>query len=305
MLITEFKENRLNSLPDELYLSIPEFCPTCNYPTEISETLTGLHCSNPKCPDKLAQRLVALANQLGVKDLGESKAAKFVDLIAKSNSRNILLIFAWDPAIDGCLEGVSLEVCEKIADQFRKKNTFTLAEYIKIANLPFIQTSALTIFKNYDDINQAYNDIESGGVDFIKRTLGIKEDNTISIRALKILESLTQFKTDLIQTIPFVNIVKKQGVRTITAVCSDEVGEPFKTKADFYATINSRYSDIHVDFLSAVNKNIDYLIWAGADGVTPARYTNKVKKTEGYNAKGPKTIPIVTAKQFMNILDNM
>ena len=25
MLITEFKENRLNSLPDELYLSLPEY----------------------------------------------------------------------------------------------------------------------------------------------------------------------------------------------------------------------------------------------------------------------------------------
>lgn len=305
MLITEFKENRLNSLPDELYLSIPEFCPTCDYPTEISETLTGLHCSNPKCPDKLAQRLVALANQLGVKDLGESKAAKFVDLIGQSGSKNIMLIFAWDPAIDGCLEGVSLDVCEKIADQFRQKRTFTLAEYVKVANLPFIQTSALTIFRDYDDINQAYNDIEAGGVDFIKNILGIKEDNTISIRAIKILESLTQFKSDLIQAAPFVNIIKKQGVRTITAVCSDEVGAPFKTKADFYATVNSRYADIHVDFLSAVNKNIDYLIWAGADGVTPARYTNKVKKTEGYNAKGPKTIPIVTAQQFLDILDNM
>lgn len=305
MLITEFKENRLNSLPDELYLSLPEFCPTCGYPTEVSETLTGLHCSNPKCPDKLAQRLVAIANQIGVKDLGEAKAAKFVDLIAESGSKNILLIFAWDPAIDGCLEGVSLEVCEKIAEQFRQKRTFTLAEYVKVANLPFIQTSALTIFRDYDDIEQAYNDIEEGGIDFIKNILGIKEENAISVRALKILESLTQFKSDLVQAIPYVNIIKKQGVRTITAVCSDEVGAPFKTKADFYATVNSRYADIHVEFLSAVNKNIDYLVWAGADGITQARYTNKVKKIEGYNEKGPRTIPIVTAQQFIDILDNM
>ena len=126
------------------------------------------------------------------------------------------------------------------------------------------------------------------------------------------------FKDDLFEAIDFVNIIKthSDGMIKLKAVCSDEVGAPFKTKADFYATVNSRYTNIHVEFLGAVTKNIDYLVWAGADG-SPARLTNKVKKTEGYNSKynenlasgnvkeGEHYIPIVTAKQFMEILDNM
>ena len=47
-------------------------------PMEMSETLTQLHCSNPKCPSKVAQRLVAIANSLGVKNLGDARAQKFV-----------------------------------------------------------------------------------------------------------------------------------------------------------------------------------------------------------------------------------
>ena len=74
-------------------------------------------------------------------------------------------------------------------------------------------------------------------------------------------------------------------------------------KADFYSTVNNSFKNIHVEFLSSVTKNIDYLVWAGADG-SPARYTNKVKKVEAYNSKGDVNIPIVTASQFMEIMRN-
>ena len=93
------------------------------------------------------------------------------------------------------------------------------------------------------------------------------------------------------------------------AVCSDEVGYPFKTKNDFYATVNNLYPNIHVEFLQSVTKSIDYLIWAGADG-SPARYTNKVKKVEGWNksfketGKG-KEIPIITASDFIILLQGL
>lgn len=324
MLVPEFYENRLGTIPDEFYESLPLYCfeDGCNFPMEMSETLTQLHCSNPRCPSKIVQRLVAMANQLGVKDLGEARAAKFVHTFEVGNP---LIIFAYEPEVDGAMgEGISVETSQKIVDQFLAKKSFTLAEYVRAANLPFIQTSAMTIFGSYDDIEEAYRDIEQGGVEFIREKLNIKKSaedgdtESVSVRALKIFESLMTFKDDLISSVQYVNIIKTNvvGMTKLKAVCSDEVGSGFKTKADFYATVNNMFPNIHVEFLNSITKDIDFLVWAGADG-SPARITNKYKKVTAYNEKyeankkagnlklGEHYIPIVTAGQFIDALKNM
>lgn len=321
MLVSEFCENRSPLFPDLFYESIPQFCfeDGCNFPMEMTEALTQLHCSNPKCPSKIVQRLLAIANQLGVKGLGESKAMKFVRNFGVSNP---LLIFGYEPNVDGAIgDGVSLEVSNDIVNQFTAKNSFTLAEYVRIANLPFIQTSAMSIFGDFDDLSEAYKKIEEGGVEYIRDKVNIKKGNedsgeSISVRALKIYDSLMTFKDDLFEGLEFVTIIKThtEGMLRLKAVCSDEVGMPFRTKADFYATVNNRYPNVHVEFLNSVTKGIDYLVWAGADG-SPARLTNKVKKTRAYNEKyeenkakgtvkdGEHYIPIITAAQFLGMLD--
>ena len=322
MLVYDFCENRNGILPDIFYESIPKYCPeeNCNFPMEMSEALTQLHCSNPRCPSKVAQRLIAIANSLGVKDMGEARARSFINYHGITNPIDI---FSYSPEKHGAMaDNISIELSSKIKEQFDTKKSFTLSEYVRMANLPFIQTSAVAIFDGYDDIVEAYKDIEQGGVEFIREKLSIKKgsdlEDSISIRALKIYESLMTYKTDLIEDIGFVNIIKTNTSEMISlkAVCSDEVGAPFKTKADFYATVNNMFSNIHVEFLNAVTKKIDYLVWAGADG-SPARYTNKVKKTEGYNAKyetakangklkeGDHYIPILTANQFIETLKGM
>ena len=92
--------------------------------------------------------------------------------------------------------------------------------------------------------------------------------------------------------------------KTFKVVCSDQVGGRFSKKAEFYAYVNNTYADkVHCDFLPSVNKSIDYLVWAGADG-SPARYTSKVQKVERMNSKGS-NIPIVTAEQFIEIIENL
>ena len=321
MLVPELVKNRVYPIPYEFYESIPQYCfeANCRYPMEISETLTQLHCSNPRCPSKLVQRLVAMANQLGVKPFGETHARKFLNRFGVDNP---LYIFGYNPLQDGDLEGMSHEACINMAEQFWIKKTFTLSEYVRIANLPFIQTSATAIFGNFDDLGKAYEEIERGGVEYIRSKLSIKKGDddtqTISLRAAKIYETLMIFRRDLMDCVGYVNIIKTQssGLTSFKAVCSDEVGSGFTTKADFYATVNNKYSDIHVEFLNAVTKSIDYLIWAGADG-SPARETNKVKKVRAYNEKYEANkesgmlkddehyIPILTAGQFITKLDEM
>lgn len=316
MLVTNFVRNRTGAFPDSFYDCLPQYCfeDNCGYPMEMTETLTQLHCSNPKCPSKVAQRLKAMANTLGVKGLGDAIAIKFVNNWGITNP---LMIFTYEPLVDGAMcDGVSVETSEKIASQFRAKNKFTLSEFIKIANLPFIQTSALAIFGEYDDLYEVYEDIEEGGVEWISKKLDINKGDDLSIRAIKVYESLMTFKDDLLRAVNWVEIIptNTEDIIKLTAVCSDEVGNPFRTKADFYATVNNRNPRLHVEFLGSATSSIDYLIWAGADG-SPARHTNKVKKVTAFNEKyekkkaegklkeGDHYIPIVTALEFLAIVD--
>ena len=78
MLVSLFVEDANPLFDEKFYSCLPTECPVCGMPTEMSEALTGLHCSNPRCYSKVAQRLLAIANMLGVKDLGESRAEKWV-----------------------------------------------------------------------------------------------------------------------------------------------------------------------------------------------------------------------------------
>lgn len=266
MLIKDFKDTMEGQFPDMFLESLPDECFDCGSPMEMSEVMTGLHCSNPRCRSKIAQRLYALCTNLGVKDLGKKRAETFV---SSFDLNNPLLIFAYEPNTDGAMgDGISLDMSNKIMSQFENKKNFTLSEYVRVANLPFLQTSCVAIFGDYDSLQAAYEDIEQGGVEFIRNKLDIKkgssdelgeEQNDVSIRALRVFETLMTFKQDLFQALPYVNIIEvnknKQGVEGssdlvyLKAVCSDEVGYPFKTKNDFYATVNNLYSNLHVEFL--------------------------------------------------------
>lgn len=337
MLVREFKEQYSDMYPEEFLGCLPETCfnPSCGSPTEISAVLTGLHCSNPRCPDKIVKRITHIMSDLGVKDFGGSRAADFV---ATYGVRNPLAVFAYEPS-DGTLgSGISMELSQRIFDQINKKKSFALWEYVRTAHLPYIQSSALTLFGEFDNLADAYDKIESGGVEYIREKLGIqKQDNkmpedaevledeysdlevsipSVSVRAVKIFEVLMTFKQDLFEYLDFVTIIplNSDDVVTLKAVCSEEVGAPFSTKADFYSTVNGLYPNLHVEFLKTVNASIDYLVWAGADG-SPVRVTNKVMKVRGYNEKyearkesgslkdGDHYIPIVTAMEFLGILE--
>lgn len=309
MLVPIFCEQRSSALPDEFYESLPMNCFECDYPMEMTETLTQLHCSNPRCPNKVTKRMTAIANSLGVKDLGESRAKKFITNFGITNP---LLIFGYEPEYDGQMaDDISIDVSKKIADQFAEKKRFTLAEYVKIANLPFIQTSASAIFGSFDSLEEAYKSIETGGVDYIRSKLDIKaaeDSDTVSVRAIRVFETLMTFKEDLFDCIKFVEIISTniEGMTKIKAVCSDDVGCGYKTKAEFYAKCNNKYPDIHIDFGTSVTMKTEFVVWAGADG-SPARLTNKVKKARAYNegGKNDHEIRIVTADQFTEILSGL
>ena len=297
MLVSLFKGNRPVDAPEEFYDCLPDECPECGSPLEMSETLTQLRCSNPWCPSKVAQRMVAIASAIGVKDLGESRALSFVRHFGIANP---LMLFGYEPDEDGAMsEDISMEVSRGIARQFSERRRFTLAEYVRVANLPFIQNSAFTLFDGFDDLGEAYAAIEAGGVEYVQKRLGVA-DGDLSVRALRCWDALMTYKEDLLQAVEWVEIVPIHGkdMLKLRACCSTEVGGQFRTKADFYATCNNLYPDIHIEFGSSVTKSTQYLIWGGS------AVTNKVKKARAYIEQGI-NIRIMDANEFLSMLGGL
>lgn len=315
MLVTEFCQKQYDGFPLPFYESLPEVClEGCGYPMEMSPSLTQLHCSNPRCIAKVTRRLYAMMQFLGVKDFGEARIRGFLEAWGIDNP---LYIFAYEPSDGSLSPDMSQELSEKIYNQVQAKKSMTLAEYVRLANIPNVQTSASHIFGEFDDIEEAYEQIEKEGVEYIQSKLDISTED-VSARALLVYKSLMLFKQDLIDAIRFIDLIKVNTEESISlkAVVSDEVGGGFGTKAEFYALCNSINPRVHIEFLGAVTKSIDHLIWAGADG-SPARYTNKVSKVEKMNlgvseriaAGKPKAgdhiIPIVTAQQYIDMLKEL
>lgn len=299
VFVQDLKENCEGyGLPEKFVNILPDTCTECGSKLCISETLTGLHCSNPRCKSKLIMRTKALCKSLGVLDLGESTISKFIDYYGVTNHLNIFDLQ------EGMLlsDEVSEKISEKVIAQLSTKKDFLLWEFVQVANLPYIQTSARKIFQGYNNLTEAYIDIENGGVRFIQEKLGITKENELSLQAMKIYTTLVEFKEDLLEGEELVNIISTEGKTELNVVCSDQVGGMFNKKAEFYAYCKERFGgNFQINFLSSVTKNIDYLVWAGADG-SPARYTSKVQKVERYNEKGC-NIPIVTADMFIEELE--
>ena len=294
IFVEDLKNDFSSNLPERFLDILPEVCDECGSPLEISETMTGLRCSNPRCKNKIVMRIRAMCKDLGIVDFGESTISKFIDYY---DVKNHLDFFELQ---EGMIlsDEVSDKVSEKVISQLVRKKDFLLWEFVQVANLPFIRTSARKIFQGYSCLDDAFDDIEDGGVDFIQEKLGIAKEDTISLQAMKIYVNLMEFKDDLLEGESNVNIISMEGKRELNVVCSDQVGGSFKKKQEFYDYVNKTFGDkVHVNFLSSVSKSIDYLVWAGADG-SPARYTSKVQKVERYNEKGS-NIPIMTAEQFI------
>lgn len=298
MLFVEDLKNKPEDfgLPQEFVDCLPKECPTCGALMAISESLTGLHCSNPRCGDKIAKRIEALCKDIDVLGMGEVTVGKFVEYYELTNP---LMLFSLTKGMAIC-EGMSQEVADNIIDQIDSKRRLKLWEYVKFANLPGIRSSARDIFGGYFSLSDAYKDIESGGVKFIQDKLGISGSEGISVRAAEMYATLIEYKDDLFECESYVSIrnPKQEGVVELNVVCSDKVGGDYKTKKEFYNDVKTIFEGVlEVNFLDSVKKSIDYLVWAGADG-TPSKWTSKVNKVTEWNEKGC-SIPIVTATQFI------
>lgn len=284
MLVTE-----LQDLPEEFITLLPTSCEHCGYSLEISNTLTGLHCSNPRCIDKISHRLVALCKHLDITGVGYSRARQFFEY---HRVLNPLFIFEWGtydpedfPFYEGSSASLNVEVHNQVSKVLAKK--WSLGDYVQLAYLPKLQTSCSLIFEGYNTLEEFYGDIS---LEMIQERLGISAD--VSLRAISIYETLLEFEDDLKSWEDLFE--RSSAVNKIVRVCiSDSAGSPYVSKRDFMNKMQDlgEALGIRVEFSPSLTKNCDVLVHAGG------RVTNKLKKAQQWG------LPVMTGLEFKEGLE--
>ncbi len=311
--VIELKENKV--LPQQFLDVLPSHCSVCNSELEITETLSQLKCVNPLCIEKGVQRMVVLLQDLGVKDMGESRCRAFLEHYGVTNPYSILL---YEPDVDGVLfEGCSMQFSRGIVEQIDKVRSMYLYEFVMIGNLPGIRDTARKLCGGYTNLDDFYEDLYEGGVDFVQSLLGIKgtkrksssdstdlettdmiyslldrkTENGISVKALDIYNTLMDYEEELRTSIEGVNI-KTEEVTTINICISSSVGKPYKSKADFVNRMNALCEGkVHLILLKSYSKSCEFMIWS-----KEGNPTSKATKAEKDG------IPIMTGAEFEQYL---
>lgn len=271
-------ELRDSNLPKAFTDLLPTHCPTCNWETKITPSLTELCCTNPSCGGKTVRRMVSMLKDMKVKGMGESKCKAFLEHFDTSNP---YLIFLYDPREDGVLySGCSEDFSFQIYEQVQEKREMQLWEYIKYGNLEGIQDSARAIFARYDDLREFYDDLETGGISFIQDLLSISGGVTgVSVTAISTYETLMKAKEDLLLAVDYVDIVPI-GENALTICISKSVGGNYGSKDEYATLMKNRYGHkVTLNFVKSFSKDCDALLWAGGEP------TEKVKTLLKRNAK--------------------
>lgn len=267
-------------LPEEFLSTLPDIC-DCGSELVISESLTGLGCPNPFCLDKVVKRAEAMLSELGVLGIGEKGLEKF---FMYYDTRNPLALFGLE---DGDLlwEGASFEVSQKVISQLREKKEMYLWQMVKLANLPGIQTTAKTILSDYTDLGKFYEDLESGGIDFIKEKLCLGKWN--DLMATKIYNALILYKDDLFLGLRLINLKQLGNIQEVE-ICISEGVVGFKSKNEFVEALNNEFGDRYF-FInnSSLTKKSRFLVWEGG------RVTSKAKTAERYGTQIIKGLDLI------------
>lgn len=304
VLVKDLEFSELGSSLDPRFFEVvPQFCDSCESPLDMNMALTELKCINPMCTGKLVMRVRKLCEALGIKHFGESSIEKWVDengIVSPLQLYNIE---------DGMLlNGISDSLADKLLPQISAVKTMKLWEFVANAQLPYIQMSAKKLLEGYSNLEDFFSDMTDGGVEFIQNRLGIGDqyddlgNPIVSTMASKVFTSLLESQEELLEAINYITLEDESNVQEFIIVASDEVGNGFSTKREFYNYVKQRYAGLATFTIgSSVTKKTNIVIWKGFDG-TPARETSKVKRTYELHNQGVQ-IQGYTAAEFIEAFD--
>lgn len=271
--LREVEENQL--LSQDVLDCIPREC-DCGAPIEFTDTLRQIYCSNESCIYKIASRLESMAKAMKVDDWGESTC---VTVCKEFKLISPYQVFLLEREIEkGRTSSVSAFNKKVNAICDRSKRRVKLWEVVKLASIPNIDTIAYKIFDGYDNLTEAFKDIEEGQVPFIASKLGIKNTET-GVLATRVYNNLIRYKTELLFGETLFDVYKAEGVNIQIAITGGVDG--FRNKGEFVEYINKRYNGkVNAMFVNTVTNKTDILIVDGDS--SSSKYGKAIKINTKY-----------------------
>ena len=288
MIIPQINFADVDTIPEdeELYISIPRFCPICGEP--IHETGENgsrfLECSNPNCEGKLINKLDHFCGKKGLDIKGLSKAT-LEKLIDYGWINSIIDIFYLDEYHDEWINkpGFGIKSVEKILTAIEDSRNCSFEAFISSLGIPLIgQTIARDLTKYFD----CYEDLREA----IKNNYDFSQ-----------LDGFADSKTDALLNFDFTEADQLYG---LLDVCMSErpnnneqplkdkkfviTGsvKQFKNRNELQKFIENKGGKI----VGTVSKNVDYLI------------NNDSTSTTSKNVAAKKLgIPILSEKEFLDL----
>ena len=266
-------ENEL--LSEDILNCIPHEC-ECGAPIEFTDSLRQIYCSNPRCLYKVASRLESMAKTMKADGWGESTCIEVCRQFKFVSPYQVFLLEDVVKKGIGC-EGVAAFEKKVASICDREKRKVKLWEVVRLAGIPSIETIAYKIFDGYDNLSEAFEDIERGQVPFIAEKLGLKNAET-SVMALNVYNTLIQYKEEVQFGEKQFDIYVPTGTTLYVAITGGVNG--FRNKGEFIKYINNRYDGkVNAMLMNSVTSQVDILI---ADGDTSS---NKYRTALRLNQK--------------------
>lgn len=150
---------------------IPEYCPTCGYPTEIHNENGSktLHCTNPACKAKLINRLINFVSRKGmdIDGLSEETLSKFVEW---GWIQNLFDVYNLAPHYSDLakMNGFSIRSVKKLQESIENSKNVELDHFIAALSIPGIGVSQGKELAKKFKTWEAFEDAGCGNFDFGK-----------------------------------------------------------------------------------------------------------------------------------------
>lgn len=135
-------------IPTPWHNIFKDTCIYCDSDMVISDSLTIMHCSNPRCFRRIAGQVTSILSELGYKGWGESKVYSYV----KQNRIDSALQFILDPPYE--LSNLRQDITDL---------KYSYIQLIQLLNIPNLKDRVPQLFKGIDTFEEYTNEVNLAG----------------------------------------------------------------------------------------------------------------------------------------------
>lgn len=301
---TEFKEYYLSSIKNNSGLQyklidevisrldriIPNKCFYCGSEL-IIENMTLLLCPNEECPVTVARKIENMFKVLGIEGFGISLC---MDLVLENNLKKCYEVFdlQWYNMPSRYTDEQKKKLYNEIMS--KKEQPYYLHTILKAIGLPGISDSIIKLVTPGMSFDSLMEKIRTQGQGYIGRCLGI----SIGSKTEQVCNTFIEYESYIREALKRFNIKNDEDIGNDTYIIEIAITggvNGFGSKDEFVEYVNGllKDSNIYVVRSNSVTKKTKLLI-----SEDMASTSKKMQNARKYG------IPILTSKQFLDIVNN-